>query len=108
MTPKTSTSSSAYSSASSAAAASASVGEGSSSGQGQSSAGAGGSGGGNGGVTDPHGAPGSAWNTKKAQEDYDRAVGMLTDKAWSMGMFLPLLSPPDILYISIFLCFFDI
>jgi len=74
MAPKSGTAASSSSSAATTGAAGASEGN-----QGSSS------GGGNGGNTDPHGAPGSAWTTKKAQEDYDRAVGLLTDKSWSMG-----------------------
>jgi hypothetical protein len=29
-----------------------------------------------------HGAPGSSWNTKKFNEEYDRAVNTLLDSQW--------------------------
>lgn len=36
------------------------------------------------GEKDPHGAPGSTWNNKKAQEELEKATNLLTDKNWSM------------------------
>jgi len=37
-------------------------------------------------------APGAAWNNKKAQDEYDRAMVNITDKAWSMARFGELLA----------------
>jgi len=34
-----------------------------------------------------HGAPGSGWQTKKYQEEYDRSMAQLMDQKWSMASF---------------------
>jgi hypothetical protein len=39
----------------------------------------------NGKETSSHGEPGSSWNTKKFQDEYEKAYSQLLDKGWSMS-----------------------